>query len=200
MLYGTYWVRSQAPSTTSSITTHWVPQRGALTEGQLRPVPVLPRTACPSGRVPVSEPQPSYLWDGRCRMPTLGLFWALGLTYGSAWCGCWETGPWPTFPPGSTFCSKMNSKKPYSFQAPEEGNGSLLQHSCLGESHGQRSLEAKVHRVIKSWTQLKQLSTHACHSAWPKIHVYIKHLFVSFISQSQDKNTALFILPSCQVL
>ena len=30
-----------------------------------------------------------------------------------------------------------------------------------GESHGQRSLWAIVHRVAKSWTQLKQLSTHA---------------------------------------
>ena len=25
-------------------------------------------------------------------------------------------------------------------KSPEEGNGSLLQHSCLRESHGQRSL------------------------------------------------------------
>ena len=30
----------------------------------------------------------------------------------------------------------------------------------LGESHGQRSLAAIVHRATKSWTQLKQLSTH----------------------------------------
>ena len=30
----------------------------------------------------------------------------------------------------------------------------------LGESHGQRSLAAVVHRATKSWTQLKQLSTH----------------------------------------
>ena len=31
----------------------------------------------------------------------------------------------------------------------------------LGESHGQRSLQATVHGVTKSQTQLKQLSTHA---------------------------------------
>ena len=31
-----------------------------------------------------------------------------------------------------------------------------------GESHGQRSLAATVHRVAKSWTQLKLLSTHSC--------------------------------------
>ena len=30
-----------------------------------------------------------------------------------------------------------------------------------GESHGQKSLWATVHRVPKSWTQLKPLSTHA---------------------------------------
>ena len=31
-----------------------------------------------------------------------------------------------------------------------------------GESHGQKSLWATVHRVAKSQTQLKRLSTHAC--------------------------------------
>ena len=30
-----------------------------------------------------------------------------------------------------------------------------------GKSHGQRSLEATVHRITKSWTSLKQLSIHA---------------------------------------
>ena len=91
-------------------------QRRALTEKQSWPVPTLPRPACHSGRVPVSEPPPSYLWGWGCRTPTSGLFWALLLTSGTARCGHWETGPWPTFPPGSTFCPKMNSKKLYSFQ------------------------------------------------------------------------------------
>ena len=31
-----------------------------------------------------------------------------------------------------------------------------------GKSHGQRSLGATVHRVAKSWTWLKWLTTHAC--------------------------------------
>ena len=31
-----------------------------------------------------------------------------------------------------------------------------------GESHGQRSLWATVHRAVKSWTLLKRLSTRAC--------------------------------------
>ena len=30
-----------------------------------------------------------------------------------------------------------------------------------GDCHGQRSLQAMVHRVAQSWTRLKQLSTHA---------------------------------------
>ena len=65
--------------------------------------------------------------------------------------------------------------------------------------------QAKVHGVTKSWTQIKQLSTHACHSLRTKIYVYITHLFVSFISQSQDiisisYHNLLLILPSCQVI
>ena len=36
-----------------------------------------------------------------------------------------------------------------------EGHGNLLQYSCLGESHGQRSLEGYSPGVRKSQTQLK---------------------------------------------
>ena len=39
--------------------------------------------------------------------------------------------------------------------SPGEGNGNLLQYSCLGESHGQRSLEGYSPGVRKSQTQLK---------------------------------------------
>ena len=41
------------------------------------------------------------------------------------------------------------------------GHGDPLQCSWLENPHGQRSLAACVHKVAKSWTQLKQLSTHA---------------------------------------
>ena len=41
------------------------------------------------------------------------------------------------------------------------GHGNPLQYSCLENPHGQRSLATYVHKVTKSWTQVKQLSTHA---------------------------------------
>ena len=42
--------------------------------------------------------------------------------------------------------------------------GGMAIHSSIlaWESYGQRSLVGTVHRVTNSWTQLKQLSTHAC--------------------------------------
>ena len=35
-----------------------------------------------------------------------------------------------------------------------EGNGNLLQNSCLGNPMGRGAWQATVHRVTKSWTQL----------------------------------------------
>ena len=37
-----------------------------------------------------------------------------------------------------------------------------------GKSHGQRNLEAVVHRITKSWTWLKQLSMHALNKQFQK--------------------------------
>ena len=42
-----------------------------------------------------------------------------------------------------------------------EGNGNSLQYSCLENSMDREAWWATVHRVAKSWTQLKQLSMHA---------------------------------------
>ena len=39
-------------------------------------------------------------------------------------------------------------------RSPGGGHGNLLQYSCLENSCGQRG-ETTVHRVTKSWTQLK---------------------------------------------
>ena len=39
------------------------------------------------------------------------------------------------------------------------GQDNLLPYSCLENPHGQRSLEVTVHRVVKSWSQLKSLKT-----------------------------------------
>ena len=58
-------------------------------------------------------------------------------------------------------------------RSPGGGLGYPLQYSFLpGESHGQRSLVVhRVHRVTKSRTQLKQLSTHALLKVICRLHL-----------------------------
>ena len=43
-----------------------------------------------------------------------------------------------------------------------EGNGNPLQNSCLENPVDRGAWWAAVHRVVQSWTRLKQLSMHAC--------------------------------------
>ena len=43
---------------------------------------------------------------------------------------------------------------PGSGRSPGEGNGNLLQHSCLGHPMGRGAWRATLHGVAKSWTQL----------------------------------------------
>ena len=45
-------------------------------------------------------------------------------------------------------------------RSPGEGNGNLLQYSCLGNPMDRGVWETIVHGIAKSWTQLKQLSMH----------------------------------------
>ena len=45
-------------------------------------------------------------------------------------------------------------------RAPKGGNGNPLRYSCLENPMDRGAWWAKVHRVTKSWTRLKQLSTH----------------------------------------
>ena len=47
-------------------------------------------------------------------------------------------------------------------RSPGEGNGNTLQYSCLENSMDRGAWWATVHRVPKSPTGLKQLSTYAC--------------------------------------
>ena len=49
-------------------------------------------------------------------------------------------------------------------ESPGGGHGNPLHYSCLkpGESYGQRSMEATVHRAAKGQTGLKQLGTYVC--------------------------------------
>ena len=49
-------------------------------------------------------------------------------------------------------------------RSPGEGNGNLLQYSCLESSMDRVGLRSTVHGVTKSWTQ--RLSTQACVSKW----------------------------------
>ena len=41
-----------------------------------------------------------------------------------------------------------------------EGNGNPLQYSCLETPMDREAWQATVHKVAKSWTQLKQLNNH----------------------------------------
>ena len=49
---------------------------------------------------------------------------------------------------------------PGSGRCPGQGNGNPLQYSCLENPMDRGASQATVHGVTKSWTQLKQLSTH----------------------------------------
>ena len=49
---------------------------------------------------------------------------------------------------------------PGSGRLPGERNGIPLQYSCLENPMGIGAWWTTVHRVAKSWTQLKRLSTH----------------------------------------
>ena len=43
----------------------------------------------------------------------------------------------------------------WSGRSPGEGNGNPLRYSCLGNPMDRRAWQATVHRVTKSWIQLK---------------------------------------------
>ena len=52
-------------------------------------------------------------------------------------------------------------------RSPRAGDGSLFQYSYLGNPTDREAWWATVHRVAKSWTQLKQLST----STWIEMSI-----------------------------
>ena len=59
---------------------------------------------------------------------------------------------------------------PGSGRSPGGGHGNSLQDSCLENPTDRGAWRATVHRVAKSWTQLKRLSTHAHIALVPAIH------------------------------
>ena len=77
---------------------------------------------------------------------------------------------WRSFPDGSVVKIKIlpasggvmgeSGSVPGSGRCSGEGNGNSLQYSCLENSMDRGPRKATVHRVAKSWTQVKRLSTH----------------------------------------
>ena len=47
-------------------------------------------------------------------------------------------------------------------RSPGGGHGNPLQYSCLKNPMDREAWRATVHRVEKTWTRLKQFSTHTC--------------------------------------
>ena len=63
-------------------------------------------------------------------------------------------------PPTNAGDTRNGDSIPGSGRSPGEGNGNPLQYSCLENSMDRRVWQAMVHKVSKSQTWLKQLSTH----------------------------------------
>ena len=55
---------------------------------------------------------------------------------------------------------------PGSGRSPGEGHGNPLQYSCLENPMDGGAWQVTVHRVAKSWTQLKRLSTQENLQIW----------------------------------
>ena len=64
-------------------------------------------------------------------------------------------------PPTNTGDIRGAGSIPESGRSSGGGHGNRLQYSCLENPMDRGAWWATVHRVAKSWTQLKQLSTHA---------------------------------------
>ena len=64
-------------------------------------------------------------------------------------------------PPANAEDARDTSWIPGSGKSPGGGHGNPLQYSCLENPVDRGAWQATVHRVAKSWTQLKQLSMYA---------------------------------------
>ena len=62
-------------------------------------------------------------------------------------------------PPANAGDVRDVGSTPGSGRSPGEGHGNPLQYSCLENPMYRGAWQALVHRVEKSWIQLKQLST-----------------------------------------
>ena len=73
-------------------------------------------------------------------------------------------------PPANAGDIRDTGSIPGSGRSPGGGHGNSLQDSCLENPTDRGAWRATVHRVAKSWTQLKRLSTHAHIALVPAIH------------------------------
>ena len=64
--------------------------------------------------------------------------------------------------PANTGNVRDSGSIPWLERCPGGEHGNPLQYSCLENPMERETWRARVHRVTKSWTQLKQLSMHAC--------------------------------------
>ena len=65
-------------------------------------------------------------------------------------------------PPANAGDRGDTSSISWSGSSPGGRHGNPLQNSSLENPLDRGGWQATVHRVVKSWTQLKQLSTHIC--------------------------------------
>jgi len=78
---------------------------------------------------------------------------------------------------------------PGSGRSPGGGHGNSLEYSCLENPMDRRAWWATVHRVAKSWTQPKRLSTHPKRyilSVLHPINASISCYFYKIIIQEQN--------------
>ena len=75
---------------------------------------------------------------------------------------CFPGGPVVKNPSASAGEVRGAGSIPKSGRSPGGGHGNPLQYSCLENPMDRGAWQATVHRVAKSWAQMKRVSLHAC--------------------------------------
>ena len=94
--------------------------------------------------------------------------------------------------PASAEDIRVAGSNPGFGRSPGEGLGHPLQYSCLENPKDRGAWWAILHRVTKSLTRLKRLSTHACNWLFQNQTNYVSHVLSSFQSLS---HVQLFATP-----
>ena len=74
---------------------------------------------------------------------------------------------------------------PGSGRSPGGGHGNPLQCSCLENPMDRRAWQATVHRLAKSWTQLKQFSMHVQTQRWMASAMASVNLWLTLVNVSK---------------